>query len=401
MTLLGSGKSAPQTQHIPVPGRSAFRGALKLVLALLFIAALFVPAVGAWRNWDPSGESHENRRLATRPSLPRNFHEATLYSDRWLNFYRDHFGFRNTLIRGVALTRFHGLGSDTDGRVLVGRDGWLFLRADGDQNFIAFRGLNPLSEDDLDAWQHVLEQRAAWLAARGIPLLVVIAPNKETIYPEHLPDEVSPIRPPSRLDQLIEHLRQTHSPVHLLDLRPALLAVKSSGRLYFKTDTHWNDQGAYVGYRAMMDSIKDLLPKWNIVPQPRSNFVPGKAPVIEGDLARMMDMSDQYPDEWLSLTRKVPFNVPPDAMDPKGLAVTDLNDPTLPRLVFYHDSFAIALAPMIGPNFNRVFWSFNYLIDPKVIEREKPDLVIDEFLERNLYLDPPTDPAEIRRWGER
>ena len=401
MTLLGSSKLPSRMQPIPAPAHSFFRGLLKRMLAFLFIAALLIPAVGAWRNWDPSGESHENRRLATRPSLPRNFKEATLYSDRWLNFYRDHFGFRNTLIRGVALTRFHGFGADTDGRVLVGRDGWLFLRADGDPNFIASRGLNPFTEDDLDAWQHVLEQRSAWLAARGIPLLIVIPPDKETVYPEYLPAEISPIRPPSRLDQLVEHLRRTHSPVHFLDLRAALMAAKSSGRLYFKTDTHWNDLGAYAAYRAIMQSVKELLPKWNIVTQPLSNFVPGKAPVIEGDLARMMDMSDQYPDEWLSLTRKVPFNVPPGAMDPKGIAVTDMHDPTLPRLVFYHDSFAIALAPMIGPNFDHVLWSFTYEIDPKTIEREKPDLVIDEFLERNLYLDPPTDQAEIRRFNER
>jgi alginate O-acetyltransferase complex protein AlgJ len=401
MTLAGPTTPAPQIQRAAERAHPVFRGISRRILAMLFIAALFIPAVGAWRNWDPSGESHENRRLATRPSLPRNFKDATLYSDRWLNFYRDHFGFRNSLIRGVALTRFHGLGADIDGHVLVGRDGWLFLRADGDPNFIAFRGLNPFSEDDLDAWQHVLEQRAAWMAARGIPLLIVIAPNKETIYPEYLSDEVSPIRPPSRLDQLVERLQRTHSPVHFLDLRPTLMAAKSSGRLYFKTDTHWNEIGAYVGYRAMMDAVKDLLPKWNIIPQPRSNFGPGKEPFLEGDLARMMDMSDQYPDEWFSLARKIPFDVPPGTMYPKALAVTEMNDPTLPRLVFYHDSFAIALTQMIGPSFNRVFWSFNYEIDPKAIEREKPDLVIDEFLERNLYLDPPTDPPEIRRWNER
>jgi hypothetical protein len=399
MTLAGPSKPT-QAHRPPAAALPILRGKFKRLLALLFIGAIVIPAVGTWRHWDPSGESHENRRLAERPSLPRNFKEVTLYSDRWLNFYRDHFGFRNTLIRGVALTRFHGLGSDTDGRVLVGRDGWLFLRPDGDTNFIAFRGLNPFTEDDLNAWQHLLEQRAAWLAARGIPLLIVIPPNKETIYPEYLPPEVSPIRPPSRLDQLLDHLRRVHSPVHIVDLRPALLAAKSTGRLYFKTDTHWNDLGAYAAYRAIMTHVQNLLPRWNITPQPLSNFVSGKAPVVQGDLARMMDMSDQYPDEWLSLARKVPFDAPPGAMDPKGIAITDVHDPKLPNLVFYHDSFAIALAPMIGPNFNRVYWSFNYEIDPKVIEREKPDLVIDEFLERNLYLDPPVDPPAIRKFGE-
>ncbi len=198
MTLAGSSKPTAQTQRIHAPVHPFFRDVVKRFLAMLFLAAFFVPGVGAWRRWHPAGKSHENRRLATRPTLPRNFKEAELYSDRWLNFYRDHFGFRNTLIRGVALTRFHGLGADTDGRVLVGRDGWLFLRPDGDQNFIAFRGLNPFSDDELNAWQHVLEQRAAWLAARGIPCLFVIPPNKETVYPEYLPDEVLSIRPRHR-----------------------------------------------------------------------------------------------------------------------------------------------------------------------------------------------------------
>lgn len=401
MTLAESSKPASASPRIPARSHPFFRDIVKRFLAMLFLLSLFVPVLGAWRKWDPSGESHENRRLAPRPTLPRTFKELTSYSDRWLNFYRDHFGFRNTLIRGVALTRFHGLGADTDGRVLVGRDGWLFLRPDGDQNFIAFRGLNPFSEDELNAWQKVLEQRAAWLGARGIPCLFVIPPNKETIYPEYLPDEISPIRPPSRLDQLLKHVRDTHSPIHLLDLRPALFAAKKTGRLYFKTDTHWNDLGAYVAYRAIMDSVMQLLPGWKIIPQPRGNFIPGTAPVVQGDLARMMDMSNEYPDEWLSLTRRIPFNVPAGGMDPHGIAVTDVDDPSLPRLVFYHDSFAIALGPMMGPNFRHVYWSFNYEIDPKVIEREKPDLVIDEFLERDLYLDAPTDAAAIRLWDGR
>jgi alginate O-acetyltransferase complex protein AlgJ len=226
----------------------------------------------------------------------------------------------------------------------------------------------------------------------------VIPPNKETIYPENLPNDLARARPQSRLDQILDRLRRTHSAVHLLDLRPALLAAKSSGQIYFKTDTHWNDRGAYVAYVAIMEAVKDLLPNWNIVPQPRDNFIAESSPYVQGDLARMMDMSNDYPDEWLSLRRKIPFTTPAGAMDPRGIAVTDVNDPTLPRLVFYHDSFAIALVPMLGPNFRRVFWSFNYELDPAAIEREKPDVVIDEFLERNLYVDPPTDPRTISRW---
>lgn len=386
--------------HDVIVKRISWRGRLGRIFALGFLVSLFVPLVGTWRHWDPVGSaSNENRKLAERPSLPGNFKDAGKYSDRWLSFYRDHFGLRNTLIRAVAETRFHGLGADTDGNVVIGKDGWLFLRPDGDRNFIAYRGLNPLSEDELTAWQQLLERRNAWLKAHGIPYLVVIPPDKQTIYSEFLPGEYAPIRKISRLDQLIARLRESHSPVRLIDLRAALIAAKPTARLYHKTDTHWNDAGAFVGYGVIMGAVREMLPQWNIIPQTRDDFVVSPISSEVGDLARMMDMPDQYPDAGYAFRRKRPFPIPTAMMDRNESTVMDINNPTLPHLVFYRDSFGIALVPMIGPHFGRVVYAFHYEMDPEMIAREKPDLVISEFLERNLYIAPPTDPAEIRHFN--
>jgi hypothetical protein len=387
----------------PNQPRAHWRLTLVRVLAALFLASLFLPLIGLFFHWDPVGGSNENRRLAERPSLPRSFNDLTRYSERWLSFYRDHFGLRNTLIRAVALTRFQGLGDEMDGNVVIGKDGWLFLRSDGDENFIAYRGLNPLSADQLDAWQNLLETRNAWLAAQGIPYLVVIPPDKETIYPEYLPPKLAPVRPESRLDQLVNRLRQSHSPVHFLDLRRTLLAAKPSGLLYHKTDTHWNDSGAFVAYRQIIQAVQGLLPQWKIVPQTRDDFTAGPPVPEVGDLARMMDMPDQYPDRGFALIRKKPYPVPPELADTHGVVAVDNHDsnPKLPRLVFYRDSFAIALVPMLGPHFSRIVYAFRYTMDPALIQKEKPDLVIDEFLARNLYLNPPTDPPAIRSFAGR
>jgi hypothetical protein len=332
------------------------------------------------------------------PSVPRNFKDAGKYTDRWLSFYRDHFGLRNTLIHAVAETEFHGFGADTNGNVIIGKDGWLFFRPDGDHDLIAYRGLNPLSDEELTAWQDLLEKRNAWLASKGIPYLVIIPPDKQTIYPEFLPPEYAPLRRQSRLDQLVERLEQTHSTVRLVDLRPALLAAKPSGRLYHKTDTHWNDSGSFVGYGVIIEAVKELLPKWNIVPQTRNDFVRGPVHSEIGDLAKMMDMPDQYPDEGFGLVGKIPFNMPSTLMDRNSITVTDSNDPTKPRLVFYHDSFGIGLAQLLGPHFGRVAYVSYYTMDPTAVLNEKPDLVISEFLERNLYIAPPTDAPEIRHF---
>jgi hypothetical protein len=385
----------------PAQHRAHWRLALIRLLAALFLTSLFLPLVGAFFHWDPAGGSNENRRLAERPSLPRSFADLAVYPQRWLNFYRDHFGLRNTLIRYVAVCRLHGLGDDMVGNVVIGKSGWLFLRSMGDENFFAFRGLSPLSADQLDAWQDLLENRSAWLAAQGIPYLLVIPPDKQSIYPEYLPAGLAPGRGESRLDQLVDRLRQSHSPVHFLDLRPALLAAKSSGLLYHRTDTHWNDSGAFVGYRQIIQAVKNLLPQWKIVPQTLDDFrVVPTGPEV-GDLARMMDMPDQYPDQGLGLTRKKPYPVDPELSGIRRVVTIDNHNPKLPRLVFIRDSFAISLIPMLAPHFGRIAYAFQYTMDPVLIQAEKPDLVIDEFIERNLYLDPPVDPPPVRRFRAR
>ncbi len=390
----------PQGAVPPPPQRHAhWRLTLVRVLAALFLGSLFLPLAGAWLHWDPAGSSNENRRLADRPGIPRTFPELTRYSENWLRFYRDHFGWRNTLIRAVAVTRFSGLRDIMDGNVVIGKNGWLFFRPEGDQNFLAFRGLNPLSSPQLDAWQNLLETRRAWLAARGIPFLVVVPPDKETIYPEYLPPELRPVRPESRLDQLVNRLAESHSPVHFLDLRPALLAAKPTGRLYRRTDTHWNDSGAFVGYRQIIHAVKDLLPQWNIVPQTLDDFTPEPTGPEIGDLARMMDMPDRYPDAEVLLAGKSHYPVPADLMTREHVVITDNGNPRLPRLVFVRDSFGIALAPMLGPHFSRIAYAFQIRMDPVLIQSEKPDLVIDEFVERDLYKDPPTDPPAIRSFN--
>jgi alginate O-acetyltransferase complex protein AlgJ len=380
--------------HTPSP-----RNLLIRILAALFLLALFVPLVGTILHWDVGNASNEKRRLAEIPTLPKNSKALSQYSDDWLNFYRDHFGFRNALIHSVAEARYYGIGPETgSGDVLVGKQGWLYLRPDGDHNLIAFRGLNPLTEAELDVWQNLFEKRQAYLASLGIPYLVVVAPDKQTIYPEYLPDEYKIVRPVSRLDQLIDRLKKTHSPVQIVDLRPTLLAAKSSQLVYHRTDTHWNDFGAYAGYRVIMDAVQKALPQWHIPPQPLDNFtVTPDVPEV-GDLAIMIDAPDRYPDHGKSLVRKIPIPNVPQLVNRNQVVTMDMQNPSRPRLLLYRDSFGIALVPMLGPDFDQTTFAFLYAIDPQLIRKIKPNIVINEFIERNLCIAPPADAPELRDW---
>ncbi|HEY1921150.1 MAG TPA: hypothetical protein VGG44_00175, partial [Tepidisphaeraceae bacterium] len=116
----------------------------------LFLLALFLPLIGAGLKWDPVPSS-ENRQMAKFPGMPKNFQQIKEFSDLFMGFYRDHFGFRNTLIRGLALGQFHGgLGMDRGTNIIIGKDGFLFYPSSIQDGFLAERNLDPFSPEQLD-----------------------------------------------------------------------------------------------------------------------------------------------------------------------------------------------------------------------------------------------------------
>ncbi len=64
--------------------------------------------------------------------------------------------------------------------------------------------------------------------------------------------------------------------------------------------------------------------------------------------------------------------------------VWELNRPGLPVLVMHCDSMAISLEPMLSENFRRSVYVVTPGVDLAAVDREKPDIVIDETVERGL-----------------
>ena len=365
------------------------------LIAAAFVGFIFLLLVGTWLHWDPV-ESRENRNLAKLPRWPRDFAEAKAYSDQLLTYFRDHFAFRNTMIRGVAIGSYHGVGQRNANRIIVGKEGWLFYASD--ENYLADRGLDPFSESDLDAWEALLERRDQYFRDRGIALVVVIPPDKQTIYPEYMPEEFAHPPRASRLDQLIARLKDRHSPVRLVDLRPALLAAKQERQVYFKTDSHWNDDGIYPAYMALLKGIGEAMPGYRFEPQPRSNFLV-KLEEWNGDLAQQLDLYYEYREQTRRWWRRDFVGRPNAFADLPRIASTD-GDPMGPRLLTYNDSFTAPMIQFLAPNFSHATYQWNAWtesIDPAAVKEAKPDVVLCEFVERKLHDPIPIDAPEIRQ----
>jgi hypothetical protein len=69
--------------------------------------------------------------------------------------------------------------------VIVGRDGWLFY--DNGDHIGYPAASKPLSAIDLDVWTSVFNAHARWLADRNAAYVVLVAPAKEDLYADRLP----------------------------------------------------------------------------------------------------------------------------------------------------------------------------------------------------------------------
>ena len=76
--------------------------------------------------------------------------------------------------------------------------------------------------------------------------MLVIAPNKNSIYPEYMPGWVKLVSKQTRLDQL-SGLLADEPGLEYVDGRLLLRPQKNTGPLYYRTDTHWTPLGAFYG----------------------------------------------------------------------------------------------------------------------------------------------------------
>jgi hypothetical protein len=371
-----------------------FDRALQCVLVTAFLVLLTLPLLGMVLQLE-APSLNEKRRLAPRPPLSLVFHSASRFVTELGSYLSDNFGFRSTLVRWNSHLIARSLAVSPSPRVVLGREGWLYYA--GEHIIDDYRCLKPFTDEELRAWSEALVRRQEWLERRGIRYLFSVAPNEHTIYPEYLPSHVTRIRDTSRLDQLLAHLK-AHTTLPVIDLRPALMAAKVKERVYRKTDTHWNERGAFAAYQEILQPIHAWFPAVRAWPRDRFENTVAKGP--GGDLAEMLGMTDVYQEEVLGLrpldARRASFlDWPTERFAelharPQLVRESFVPDPALPRLVMFHDSFGLALQPFLAEHFSKATYVFNPMsFEDSILGREKPGLVIQEITERYLWVDYP------------
>jgi hypothetical protein len=359
-------------------------------LVLLFLAALVTPAAVMLSGSEAAPARAENRELAPSPALPTTWPAMRAFPAAASRYFEDHFGLRAALVRWQAELRLRLLHVSASSDVILGRGGWLFYASDGASEDMA--SAVPFTHEELELWRSTLQHTQDWMRAHGIAYVFVVAPDKHQVYGEEMPASVHQVGADTRTEVLVRYLRE-HSTVPVLDLRPLLEAAKPSERVYHRTDTHWNDRGAYVGYAAIVRALGVVGE-----PAPRASFDAPSVPVPGLDLAGMLGVTGALSEEDLPLvprsSRRARVVEPahPDERFMDARLVTGQPDPSLPRAVVFRDSFGSALVPFLSEHFSRAVYLWQYNVDPEIVLAEHATVVIQEWVGRRFHTELPYDP---------
>jgi hypothetical protein len=370
--------------------------------ALVFCVLLALPLATRIAGWDNQVQRLEQHEPARLPPLPRNgaaLHAWPQAFDRWL---LDGAGLRNAMVFADSAIRVYVLRQSTNDAVVLGREGWLFHA--GDRTFEQLRGEDRFTPAQLDRWIDRMEQRRAWLAERGIALLLVVVPNKERVYAELLPATHAQVGPVSRMTQLTERVRERGSPLQVLDLTDILVAAKREMQVFAKNDTHWSGAGGFRAYQAIMRRLQPMLPTLQPLEVGAMKPVAFTYPAYQLDLLRMLGLGWHGPSETLDypLFREEP----PWSMQRKDVVVDGVPQVRLsssrsgaPSSLWLRDSFSDTIAVYLNATFgSAVLMPHRGMrFDAHLIEAERPDVVVYEVVERFLVDELPPDslpPAE-------
>ncbi len=353
---------------------------LRFLPAIGFATLVFGPFV--FNFFVSNSEILDNRPLNKKPTqIDKNF---PLMFD---NYYNDTFAYRKNFIKLYNRMRKNS-GLSQNEIVIEGSDGWLFFdsfkKSSADNSVGDFLGAVYFTPEQKDLMAKNLAHTQEYFKEQSAKYFLFLAPNKENIYSENMPLRLKKARVSevSRMDDAATYIKNNTN-VNLFSLKALLLAEKDKTALplYYKSDTHWNEVGAYLAFDFIAKTLTQNGLKLNYTPYEKMVFK--LEPRESGDLGRMINSKRKE--------FKYLYNTPGEYAceskdeDQKILKCTS-NGKTAKRMLVIRDSFGIALIPTLS----KLSAETMYLRNPSAQEIKdaaqafKPDLVVEIKVERSF-----------------
>ena len=346
---------------------------LAFIVAFFSLSYIFAP--------QKSFSEDENRALQTFPRFTLEKLLNGTYTRQLHDYFSDQIALRKEMIEVKAETELL-MGKNENNGILLGQDGYLIETY-------------PYTEDNysfLNKNLNKIEKIMRNLEAYGVNSDSVLIPRKVDI----LQNKFSPYYSNERNQAVWTIVGDAH-----VDLRDAFAKKnEDSTQLFYKTDHHWTNDGAYCAYREL-GSILGYVPygSSSFEPVVLSNdfygttysksgffFTEGeqiKAPSIENGRYKVTiaDTETEFDTLYDSsyLTKKDKYSVFLSGNN-AHVKIYDTQDGTKETLLIVKDSFSHSLAPYLCEHYNLE------LIDPRYYSGSIEDYIKENNIKNVLFL---------------
>lgn len=211
---------------------------MKKIFSIIFCVLIAFPLFQTFVGVFPEAKIEEKRELAefTEISLSERGMEALTA------YFNDHFGLRNYLIRWNNQVDLKLFKISPNPQVIIGNDDWYYYQPSYESNTVVVNG-----EEALVMAKKVKNFQDK-VVGDGKKFVFVLAPNKESIYPEFLREKLVG---QNNYEVIVGALEQAG--VNSFDALGVLSEAKAGGGLvYSKNDTHWTRYGLFLAVNELL-----------------------------------------------------------------------------------------------------------------------------------------------------
>lgn len=355
------------------------------IFIIAFFAVILLPSTGM--PFYDANSAHENRNLTELP----NFSKLKLrhYIKQMNAYLADHHAFRNELSNRYFhfVTKYLNE-SPVPSQVAIGKDNWLFLGTKNHTEYAYALGIKDIDYKDLDKRCANINQMKEYSEARGIKFYIMLPPNKSSIYSEYFPYKTSTKQ---KGKSIMTKILKDQYGISVIDVEDILKAKKDSVMLYYKQDSHWNNLGAIIGTKYLVDIISQdfNVPHINL----EDYSIKGEETNRKGDLATMLSLP--YNDYDYTIKRRIPHHMiykeaHLETSQDEYIYTQNTTCNNTVKGLFFRDSFFGAMQPFVSDIFNEAMivknetGTFDSAVFDEIISNYiKPDFFVFEIVERH------------------
>lgn len=290
------------------------------------------------------------------------------------------------------------------GMAIVGNKDMYFLGNKHNYSIQQHNGTFPNEQNILDLQHESFKKIFNIFDKNLIPYLLLAIPDKEAVYPEYLPEWYD-FKTDSSVQKLFRQLDESGiKSTYFLNF---FKKHKKDNLLFYKGDSHWQNEAAYLAYLKEMDLLDSSLVRLeneefkytNVISQNDIvNFL--KFPIDDILVTPIHNLMTKYEIESCEISLELLEKTNCLVGVNTGISTnfsshivsnkTALNGKTL---LWFRDSFGVAQSPYFQASFSEVIQIHPNNIKSleqieQVIKKYKPDYIIYSLIERNFMTLP-------------